>query len=69
VLKALPGKPVTIRTFDVGADKALSNPGTRFQPNPALGLRAIRFSLSEPQIFLTQLRALLRASVHGSCAS
>ncbi|HRP74661.1 MAG TPA: phosphoenolpyruvate--protein phosphotransferase [Rhodocyclaceae bacterium] len=66
VLKALPGKPVTIRTFDVGADKALSNPGTRFQPNPALGLRAIRFSLSEPQIFMTQLRALLRASVHGT---
>lgn len=66
VLKALPGKPVTIRTFDVGADKALSNAGTRFQPNPALGLRAIRFSLSEPQIFLTQLRALLRASVHGT---
>jgi len=66
VLKALPGKPVTIRTFDVGADKALSHAGTRFQPNPALGLRAIRFSLSEPQIFLTQLRALLRASVHGT---
>ena len=65
VLKAMPGKPVTIRTFDVGADKALNNPGTRFEPNPALGLRAIRFSLSEPKMFLTQLRALLRASVHG----
>ncbi|HRP95918.1 MAG TPA: phosphoenolpyruvate--protein phosphotransferase [Rhodocyclaceae bacterium] len=65
VLKALPGKPVTIRTFDVGADKALSNAGTRFEPNPALGLRAIRYSLAEPQMFLTQLRALLRASVHG----
>jgi len=65
VLKAMPGKPVTIRTFDVGADKALNNPGTRVEPNPALGLRAIRFSLSEPKIFLTQLRALMRASVHG----
>ncbi len=66
VLKALPGKPVTIRTLDAGADKALNNAGTRFEPNPALGLRAIRYSLSEPQIFLTQLRALLRASVHGN---
>ncbi len=66
VVKALPGKPVTIRTFDVGADKALNNAGTRFEPNPALGLRAIRYSLSEPQMFLTQLRALLRASVHGT---
>lgn len=65
VLKAMPGKPVTIRTFDVGADKALNNLGTRFEPNPALGLRAVRFSLSEPKMFLTQLRALLRASVHG----
>ncbi len=65
VLKAMPGKPVTIRTFDVGADKALKNPGIRFEPNPALGLRAVRYSLSEPKMFLTQLRALLRASVHG----
>ncbi|HJV27977.1 MAG TPA: phosphoenolpyruvate--protein phosphotransferase [Aromatoleum sp.] len=65
VLKSLPGKPVTIRTFDVGADKALNGVGARFEPNPALGLRAIRYSLAEPQMFLTQLRALLRASVHG----
>jgi phosphotransferase system enzyme I (PtsI) len=65
VLKAMPGKPVTIRTFDVGADKALNTTEARFEPNPALGLRAIRFSLAEPQMFLTQLRALLRASVHG----
>jgi len=65
VLKSMPGKPVTIRTFDVGADKALNGVGTRFEPNPALGLRAIRYSLSEPQMFKTQLRALLRASVHG----
>ena len=65
VLKSMPGKPVTIRTFDVGADKALNGVGTRFEPNPALGLRAIRYSLAEPKMFLTQLRALLRASVHG----
>ena len=65
VLKAMAGKPVTIRTFDVGADKALNNTEARFEPNPALGLRAIRFSLSEPKMFMTQLRALLRASVHG----
>ncbi len=65
VLKAMPGKPVTIRTFDVGADKALKGVQTRFEPNPALGLRAIRYSLAEPKMFRTQLRALLRASVHG----
>ncbi|MFA7608091.1 MAG: phosphoenolpyruvate--protein phosphotransferase [Rhodocyclaceae bacterium] len=66
VLKAMGNKPVTIRTFDVGADKALNNTETRFEPNPALGLRAIRYSLAEPKMFLTQLRALLRASVHGN---
>ncbi len=65
VLKAMGNKPVTIRTFDVGADKAMRNQPHREEPNPALGLRAIRFSLSEPKMFLTQLRALLRASVHG----
>ena len=65
VLKALQGKPVTIRTFDVGADKALNGTVARYEPNPALGLRAVRYSLAEPQMFLTQLRALLRASVHG----
>ncbi|MCK0510192.1 phosphoenolpyruvate--protein phosphotransferase [Aromatoleum buckelii] len=65
VVKSMPGKPVTIRTFDVGADKALNGVGTRFEPNPALGLRAIRYSLAEPQMFKTQLRALLRASAHG----
>ncbi len=65
VLKAMPGKPVTIRTFDVGADKALNGAHARFEPNPALGLRAVRYSLAEPKMFLTQLRALLRASAHG----
>jgi phosphotransferase system enzyme I (PtsI) len=62
------GLPVTIRTIDVGADKPLDTIGTdgyETAPNPALGLRAIRWSLSEPQMFLTQLRAILRASAFG----
>jgi len=65
VLKGLPGRPVTIRTLDIGADKALRGMETRCEANPALGLRAIRFSLAEPKMFRTQLRALLRASVYG----
>ena len=64
VAKAMHGKPVVIRTLDVGADKALSG-NAQLMPNPALGLRAIRFCLSEPQMFLAQLRAILRASKHG----
>ena len=65
VLKSMGTRPVTIRTFDVGADKALNGVQARFEPNPALGLRAIRYSLAEPQMFMTQLRALLRASSYG----
>ena len=67
VVKALQGKPVTIRTVDIGADKqARGLHGTgRMEPNPALGLRAIRYCLSEPQFFLVQLRAILRASHYG----
>jgi phosphotransferase system enzyme I (PtsI) len=69
VAKALGDKPVTIRTLDIGADKearALRNrAGNRSAPNPALGLRAIRFCLAEPQLFLAQLRAILRASHYG----
>jgi len=64
VAKAMGGKPVVIRTLDVGADKALSG-NSQLMPNPALGLRAIRFCLAEPQMFLVQLRAILRASKHG----
>jgi phosphotransferase system enzyme I (PtsI) len=62
------GLPVTIRTIDVGADKPLDAIGDGYEsaPNPALGLRAIRWSLSEPQMFLTQLRAILRASAFGN---
>jgi len=69
VVKALGDKPVTIRTLDIGADKearALRNrAGNHAAPNPALGLRAIRFCLAEPQLFLVQLRAILRASHYG----
>ncbi|MHB9840969.1 phosphoenolpyruvate--protein phosphotransferase [Paraburkholderia terrae] len=62
------GMPVTIRTIDVGADKPLDSIGDEYEtaPNPALGLRAIRYSLSEPHMFLTQLRAILRASAFGT---
>ena len=64
------GLPVTIRTIDVGADKPLDSmgggDGYETAVNPALGLRAIRWSLSEPQMFLTQLRAILRASAFGT---
>ncbi len=69
-VESMKGLPVTIRTTDIGADKPLDVRDGRddqFEtaPNPALGLRAIRWSLSEPAMFLTQLRALLRASAFG----
>ena len=64
VVKTMAGKPVTVRTLDVGADKELEG-ATRQEDNPALGLRAIRYCLAEPKMFLTQLRALLRASHFG----
>jgi len=67
VAKAMQRRPVVLRTLDLGADKALngSGNGTHTMPNPAMGLRAIRFCLAEPQMFLTQLRAILRASHYG----
>lgn len=65
VVMSMNGMPVTIRTLDLGADKVLAGSSAQQAPNPALGLRAIRYCLAEPQIFLTQLRALLRASHHG----
>jgi phosphotransferase system enzyme I (PtsI) len=65
VAESMHGFPVTIRTLDLGADKQM-NPDTVVDcANPALGLRAIRYCLTEPQIFITQLRALLRASHFG----
>jgi phosphotransferase system enzyme I (PtsI) len=65
VAQAMGGRPVVLRTLDIGADKALNGNGGATMPNPAMGLRAIRFCLAEPQMFLTQLRAILRASHYG----
>jgi phosphotransferase system enzyme I (PtsI) len=64
VLEAFPGQPVVIRTYDVGGDK-LPVGGFPHEPNPFLGWRAIRMCLDEPALFSVQLRALLRAAVHG----
>ena len=64
VLKTMGERPVTIRTLDIGSDKTLNDEAT-VAVNPALGLRAVRYCLARPEMFLTQLRALLRASVHG----
>ena len=67
VAAGMRGLPVTIRTFDLGADKHKEGLDglARVAPNPALGLRAVRFCLAEPRLFLTQLRAILRASHYG----
>lgn len=65
-LEGMAGLPLTIRTVDVGADKPLDDSASdAAHLNPALGLRAIRWSLAEPAMFLTQLRAILRAASHG----
>ncbi|MGE0313685.1 MAG: phosphoenolpyruvate--protein phosphotransferase [Lautropia sp.] len=64
-VRLMNGRPVTIRTIDVGSDKALESQALTSNGTSALGQRAIRYSLAEPEVFLTQLRALLRASVHG----
>jgi phosphoenolpyruvate-protein phosphotransferase (PTS system enzyme I) len=66
VAEAMEGKPVTIRTLDLGADKQINPETERSCTNPALGLRAIRLCLAEPQMFHVQLRALLRASAFGN---
>ncbi len=81
VARAMKGKPVVIRTLDIGADKVLNatarqslglgvgvgdGEGPGSEPNPALGLRAIRYCLAYPELFLTQLRAILRASTQGT---
>lgn len=66
VLEQMKGKKVIIRTMDIGADKNISYFGLEKEQNPALGLRSIRLCLDRPEMFKTQLRALLRASVYGS---
>lgn len=65
VAVALRGLPVTIRTLDIGADKPVESSNIVSTLNPALGLRAIRYCLAEPQIFMSQIRAILRASHFG----
>ncbi len=70
-IEGMQGLPVTIRTVDIGSDKPLDRSADRMEKaqdthlNPALGLRAIRWSLADPPMFLTQLRAILRAAAHG----
>ena len=70
-IDGMQGLPVTIRTVDIGSDKPLERSVDRMEKaqdthlNPALGLRAIRWSLADPPMFLTQLRAILRAAAHG----
>ena len=65
IVERMAPQPVTIRTLDVGGDKLVSEINLAGEANPALGLRAIRFSLKEVRLFRTQLRAILRASAHG----
>ena len=65
VVTTMQHRPVTIRTLDLGADKTLDGEAT-VATNPALGLRAIRYCLAHPELFATQLRAILRASAHGT---
>jgi len=64
-VKAMRGRPVTIRSLDLGADKVMHSTDLSTITNPALGQRAIRYCLAQPELFLTQLRAILRASAHG----
>ena len=66
VLMALEDKPVIVRTFDIGGDKSMPALNLDKEDNPFLGYRAIRISLDRPELFKTQLRALLRASVFGN---
>ena len=65
VAETLEGKPVIIRTLDIGGDKALPYLGLETEENPFLGFRAVRFCLKRPDIYRPQLRALLRASAFG----
>ena len=65
VAEKLAGKPVIIRTLDIGGDKAIDYLGLEQEENPFLGFRAIRFCLQRPDIYRVQLRALLRASAYG----
>ncbi|MCD4786730.1 MAG: phosphoenolpyruvate--protein phosphotransferase [Desulfobacterales bacterium] len=66
VVEVIAPKPVTIRTLDINGDKAFSNNPDYMEANPALGLRAIRYCLKNPDVFRTQLRAILRAAAFGN---
>lgn len=66
VLETVSPLPVTLRTFDIGGDKYASAFHAPPEMNPALGLRAVRLALSRPELFLVQLRAMVRASAHGA---
>jgi phosphotransferase system enzyme I (PtsI) len=65
IVEAVSPQPVTLRTFDIGGDKFASTFQMPAEMNPALGLRAVRLALKRPDVFLTQLRAMVRASAHG----
>ena len=65
VIETVQPRPVTLRTFDIGGDKFVSTFQVPPEMNPALGLRAVRLALSRPDVFLNQLRAMVRASAHG----
>ncbi len=65
-VQMMAGKKVIIRTLDIGADKQAAYFGLQKEENPAMGYRAIRICLKQPEIFKTQLRALFRAAVHGN---
>lgn len=64
-VRLLEGRPLTLRTFDLGADKQAHGVSNPKEPNPALGMRAIRLSLARPELLLTQFRAMIRASAFG----
>lgn len=66
VVEVMNPRPVSIRTLDINGDKTVRKAGDAEEPNPALGLRAIRYCLKNPEVFKTQLRAILRASLHGN---
>ncbi len=66
VVDVMGNKPITIRTLDINGDKAISPPNGTVEINPALGLRAIRYCLKKPDIFITQLRAILRVAAYGN---
>jgi phosphotransferase system enzyme I (PtsI) len=66
VVEVMAPKPVTIRTLDINGDKALAFGNGNHEENPALGLRAIRYCLKRPDVFRTQLRAILRAAAYGN---